>query len=198
MFEAVLLAIFALLLSTGIGMVRYKPTQPENLLQHSLRLQIAELVEKRPGITKGDLQRALACPPTTIDYHLQLLDGARVIRTLRSGRSIRYFPTNMPSSQAQVMAALRQGRIMEFAQAVVKNPGMIQKEISTHLGMSRKVIASCVGKMADLGLIQQIHADGHCTYQSTAELNDVMAKLQMTNQEDEPGQRKQLILAGKA
>jgi ArsR family transcriptional regulator len=62
-------------------------------LGHEKRLELFLVLFRagREGLTVGDLQSALDCPPSTLAFHLRELVSAGLVRQSKEGRSVRSF-----------------------------------------------------------------------------------------------------------
>jgi predicted transcriptional regulator len=181
-----LLAAIAAATTGSIAMARYAPTKRQNLLKHTTRQQIIELVEKQPAVTKSDLRTTLDCSWSTIHHHIGLLVKEGLVTKAMKGRNARFFSPEMAKPQLESMLVLTQGRNMEFAQVVMDSPGLMQSEVAHTTGLSRKVLRTNIQLMTKAGLVVESRHKGCCRYHPTSRLATVMQRIKEDGVADRP------------
>lgn len=156
-----------------IGMASYAPTRKENLLRHSLRKRIMDLLENEPGLSKAQIQKRLGCSWSTLQHHARLLQKEQFITGVRVGHRTR-FVAGAHRDNAESLAVLMRGRTREFVKAVLSRPGLIQREATRDLDLSRKVLRRYVDRLTKAGLLQEVRDDGVCRYHPTNVLHRVV------------------------
>jgi predicted transcriptional regulator len=156
------------------AMARYARTRAENLHKHPLRKRILGLVEKSPGLSISDICEGTGRRWGTVKHHLHLLEAADLLKGVRRGRERNYFPPRTARGERERLALLRQDRASELAQAVLEEPGVVQRSLTRNLGVTRKVLRHHVERLKQAGLLEEVREAGTCRYFPTKALEEAL------------------------
>lgn len=173
-------------------------TDPETALLHPIRRRIMDTLARSPGLGPKRMTKQLGINRGTASHHLGLLERIGLIERHREGKYVYYFPVPQPPSSTATpvfssspgssdalpapfeehILALRRARAKEVADLVHQQPGIQQKQISDHLGLSRKVLRDVLDRLVDQDLIMEKRGNGICRYYSTPALGEVLSLLE--------------------
>lgn len=135
--------------------------------------RIHRAIAQDPGLTPRELARLLGLGRGTVEYHTHRLLREGRIRETRVGRARRCFPLQMTPIQILRVGVLRQGRSGELARAVLSSPGIIQRELTASVSMTRKVFRSCIRLLVAAGLLREERASQRRHYFATPPLEEL-------------------------
>jgi predicted transcriptional regulator len=162
----------------AIGMARHATTNSRRVLEHPARARILEAVRANPGILLTDLRRVLGCSGSTIQHHVGLLERAGHLVS-RSEEQRRHLFVNGTDArtQAAMSVVARRSRAMDFLRLVATEPGIMQKEVTDRLSISRKALGEYVADLAACGLLDTKAEGGRRTYHPTTQMVKVLREL---------------------
>jgi DNA-binding transcriptional ArsR family regulator len=119
--------------------------QPQ-LLNHSLRGEIFEFVNRNPGATFTQVRDGVGAASGTVQHHLRVLARGNVLRSVKTGKYTRYWPCNH--------RVLAMGPSEESIVKSLASDGPATKaELAHRTGMSRQLVHYHVERMAEEGLV---------------------------------------------
>lgn len=146
------------------AMVRYAPTQPQNLLKSKTRASIIEYLRDHPGATISELCRTNRLPWGTAQHHLYLLEKAGLVKSIFHGRTHVFYRPDLREDVVRPMAVLREARAQQIALMIMQDPGLRQKEICRSLRMTRKVFRRHLNLMVSALLVLETREGKGRTY----------------------------------
>lgn len=158
-------------------MVHYWPTQPENVLQHSLRKRIIELLQRTPPSTAKALQEELACSRGTVNHHLRILERCGHIKIIRACHQRMFFLPSLDAGQATALAMLRSGRTLEVLMNIRNRPGIAHGGLTQDLEVSRKMMRIYIDRLVATGLVRNEKAAKGFEYYPTRNVELVLKHL---------------------
>lgn len=150
----------------------------EYVIGHPLRARLLEIVKRDPGPNISELCRLVGAKWGTVQYHLALLERAGLLSRISEGRDQRLFAGKAPSAEARQIAVLRRGRVEALVRAVLRRPGLRQRDLAETVSISRKVLRSYVDALTRCGLIQEVRESNSCLYYPTQSLQLILTKVQ--------------------
>jgi biotin operon repressor len=126
--------------------------QPQ-LLNHSLRNEIFNYVNRNPGATFTQIRDGVGAASGTVQHHLRVLVRGDVLRPMKTGKYTRYWPCNHrvlalgPSEESIVKSIADEG------------PGT-QADLAKRTGMSRQLVHYHVQQMEEKGLVEVHRENG--------------------------------------
>lgn len=146
------------------GMVRHASTQKVNLLASQMRFALLEAVKQRPGILLSDLRKLLGCSAGTIQHHLMLMERHGLVASERDGKRRRIYLGSIPAADRRKFTAVQSGRTEQLVRTILERPGIVQRELTEGLVISRKVLRGYMDRLTDLGLVDEVSTGRSRTY----------------------------------
>lgn len=157
-----------------IGMARRSKTAPENLLNHATRRRIVDLVSLQPGANLKRIRDRLGSNRGTVAHHVRLLEEGGILKGRVQGREHQCYLEREPDVGVDKLAVLQEGRTMEIIDAVIARPGIVQRELASQLGMSRKVIRGRLDALKATQLLEERPDSRWRKYFPTATLESIL------------------------
>ena len=133
---------------TGLFLAPLYLRIPEpDVLNSTLRSNINDLVNERPGATFSEIRVAMGAATGTVQHHLRVLVRSGVLRRVRTGKYTRYYPSNtrvlaIGPTQEMIVKAL-----------AMDGPGT-KAALGKRMGMSRQLVHYHVERMESVGLVR--------------------------------------------
>jgi predicted transcriptional regulator len=140
---------------------------PLRVLESPMRAAMVAAVLDTPGLFLGELAARVGCSRATARHHLKVLRRAGLLSIVSWGRRTAVFPATMQTAEQDAWAALQRGRTMDLARLVRAEPGLVQKEITARLGLTRKMLRRYVDALVLGGLLQELEDPPFRTYHPT-------------------------------
>lgn len=130
------------------------------VLDHGLRERVFDAIRRTPGVHYGGLQRELAVPAGTLAHHLHVLEREELVRSQTDGFRRRFYPRGRRSWGQDPLTEAEQ-RLVE---AIATQPGMTQRDVARHLGLSKQVVNYHLLKLERLGRVhvEREGREAHC------------------------------------
>lgn len=126
--------------------------QPQ-LLNHSLRSEIFNYVNRNPGATFTQVRDGVGAASGTVQHHLRVLVRGDVLRSVQTGKYTRYWPCNHrvlalgPSEENIVKSLAEEG-------------AGTQADLAKRTGMSRQLVHYHIQQMEEKGLVEVHRVNG--------------------------------------
>lgn len=123
-------------------------------LQNPIRAGILAVAEAEPGVPVSELATKLSITVSTVLHHIRLLERTGHVDSRRSGRTRHVFPAGKGVQEkraAMVLHHEKGRRILEF---VCANPGTMQREIASGLGIGQSLAYWHLVRLEDAGLVR--------------------------------------------
>lgn len=143
-------------------LVLARAPSPEDALELDARRRIAEVVQATPGIHFSEVVRALDYAPTTVRYHLSVLEREGVLSSLEVGRYLRYYPREkgehlrrdaLSGEEKRVLAMLRQRVPLAVAIELLVHGPTTHAPLAATVGVSPSTLTHHLQKMAAVGVV---------------------------------------------
>lgn len=122
------------------------------------RQEILNSLQAEPGLTKSQLCRLLDLSWSTISHHVRLLEAQQSIeRRILWGRT-RWFVQGTSRERIEMSPIARNHIATCLLFAVVQNPGIGIRALSTSLSIDRRAIRRHLDLLIDAGLVAQTTA----------------------------------------
>ncbi|HLE96211.1 MAG TPA: ArsR family transcriptional regulator [Candidatus Thermoplasmatota archaeon] len=137
---------------------------PEDALELQARQRIFDKVRERPGIHFSEIVRELDYAPTTVRYHLSVLEREGVLSSLEVGRYLRYYPREqgerflrdvLSPEEKRALAMLRQRVPLAVAVELLVNGERTHGQLTTAVGVSPSTMTHHLKRMTQVGVVQQ-------------------------------------------
>lgn len=155
MIEEILWAVSAATLAAGFGMVYRRKTNATEAPNHPIRRTILDFVMRRPGTRLTAIWTELRINRGTVYHHLFILERIGAVQAVRGHRDTRYFPPNPDSTIATRMAVLTQRRVLEVAQAILREPGVPQHRLTKELHIDRRTFRKYADRLLEVHLVRE-------------------------------------------
>ncbi|UCF07613.1 MAG: winged helix-turn-helix transcriptional regulator, partial [Thermoplasmata archaeon] len=169
---AIIAALLICLLagSTEVGKMRWIPIfsplysrlKNGEVLDQFTRGRIYEHIRKNPGDHYNNIKQELGLNNGSLAYHLHTLERENYIKSKRDGIFKHFYPTGMKIPERPIMRLSELER--DIMNAIRRNPGATQKDISKVLKISQQVVSYHVKLMSDAGLIRHEQRDRKYRY----------------------------------
>lgn len=172
-----LLASFAFL-GGALGMARRKTHAPPDPLDQPRRRLILAALQRNPGANVSALCRELDAGWGTIQHHLQFLKRAGLVKSVMMGRGHQHYLPDQAGSALEKLALLKNGRMPELVEAILAEPGVLQRDLVARLAMHRKVIRRYLDLLKADGLIVETRHLRHLQYHATPALEALKTQVE--------------------
>jgi hypothetical protein len=132
---------------------------------HARQQRILEVLRERPGLSFTELQAACQAEGRSfgngvLTWHLLCLERARHVRSIRSGRRRRYFPSAGPwGADLRPAAALLNPTVATIVAAVSATPNVTMKDIRDRTpeahARSAAWLRQTLRRLADIGVLSR-------------------------------------------
>lgn len=129
----------------------YTRMKRDTVLDHFTRGRIYGFIESHPGTHYSHIKDYLGLKNGSVVYHLSVLERQGLIKSLRDGLYRRFYPVNYPLQSETPGLSPVQERIFN---EIVANPGISQKEVALHLGVTPRVLSYHVRQMSQASLLR--------------------------------------------
>ena len=116
----------------------YTRLQRDRLADHPTRQNLMHYIYGHPGANLTQLRERFGLHNGVLSHHISILEGNRVIQSLRNGRQRLFYPAGFSRlAKELVVTSEVQQRVLEEVEA---SPGITQSMVATRLGMSRQKV----------------------------------------------------------
>jgi predicted transcriptional regulator len=125
----------------------------EELLKNDIRRKIFRFLEVNPGLHLRELQRRLALPLTTTEYHLEYMARRNVIYKEKDGRFNRFYTKLLDEEDKEVFSILRQRRLREIVLVILGKDGAKFRELQEILALPSSTLSYYIKRLMDNAII---------------------------------------------
>ncbi|WP_455391777.1 winged helix-turn-helix transcriptional regulator [[Eubacterium] cellulosolvens] len=130
-------------------MFLYTKMRREQLLEHRVRANIYDYINKNPGVHYRGIMNDLDLQMGVLTHHLNMLEQERYIKSYQDGMYRRFYPISAQIDTGLILTDV-QRRILKLIQGT---PGISQADISRNLGYTRKVVYYHVKILENAGFV---------------------------------------------
>ena len=130
-----------------------------NILELDKRKKIYNLVRKYAGSHFREIERISKMPSSSVKYHLDYLNKYGLIREMKKGNNLCYYPNDFNSDNQVLLAMLRQDSVRKILLLLVENKKCSHEEITRFVGLSGSTISWHLKKLVEKDIIK-FHKDG--------------------------------------
>lgn len=153
----------------------YHRIRRDEILDSRGRQRVYDSITAEPGLSVRETVDRTGYSWGTIVYHLQRLEGARLVVSKRVGRNRRLFATGHTSEDQAAIAVLRNERTATVAAFVAAHPGTTQQEVCAALGISAPVAHKFLRRLGDANLLTYEREWRFVHYYPDARLGELLA-----------------------
>jgi predicted transcriptional regulator len=151
--------VLALALLAPIA-VLYRRLLSHETLSHPIRDDMLQRIRAHPGIHESQLAREMGLRHTHVQYHLRLLEQARIVEERRFGGLKCLFEVGALSEAEKGAAMAERGRGGEVLAALTAEPGIPQRILARRLGMSESSVKWHLDRFAGSGMVRVERTSG--------------------------------------
>lgn len=146
------------------------------------RERILALARASPGLPATEIMKRLGLVGSTIHYHLERMEAAGLVRTMRAGRRrLVYAADETPAApDAQALSLLRGRTACRIARAILDNPGGSIVDLVETLDESPRAVYYHLKQLREAGLIR---SDAERRYRGLTACDGLDALLRRIGQE---------------
>lgn len=133
----------------------HKHLEMEDVLENEVRSKIIELILENPGIHFNEILRYLDISAGQLAWHLDVLETFHVIRKMRVGQYLTYFPYLEQNPISKIDLHLAKSKTtLEILQLINDNPGIYQGQIAKRLDLNHKTVKYHIDKLIEVGAVR--------------------------------------------
>jgi DNA-binding transcriptional ArsR family regulator len=133
----------------------HKHLEMEDVLENEVRSKIIELILENPGIHFNEILRYLDISAGQLAWHLDVLETFHVIRKMRVGQYLTYFPYLEQNPISKIDLHLAKSKTtLEILQIINDNPGIYQGQIAKRLDLNHKTVKYHIDKLIEVGAVR--------------------------------------------
>lgn len=149
----------------------------DKVLENEGRRRVYDYVRDNPGVYLQQIADALQMAFTSVRWHLQKLEDARMVKHAKLKGQVIYYSTEggIENRRIAMMNALLQNdNSAAILHYVAANPGVHQRKIAQSLGLKRGTTRWHLSKLTSLGIIEK-ERDGQANAYTLSEKGETMA-----------------------
>ena len=133
----------------------HRHLEMEDVLENEVRSKIIDIILDNPGIHFNELLRFLDISAGQLAWHLDILETFHVIRKIRVGQFLTYFPYLEQNPISKIDLHLSKSKTtLEILQIINDNPGIYQNQIAKRLDLNHKTVKYHVDKLIEVGVVK--------------------------------------------
>ncbi len=121
----------------------YSRLRRRDVLDHETRGMIRGYIIANPGDHFNSIKAALDLRNGTLAHHLNVLEREDMVKSIKDGKYRRFFPIGMRVPERAFPTKIE----IMILELVRESPGISQKEIAAHLGMSQPTVSYHINKL---------------------------------------------------
>jgi len=111
------------------------------------RRRIFEFIRRMPGVHLRGIQREMAIPYGTAEYHLHALEDAGLVRTAPDGNLKRYFAADFAFEDREVLALLRKRPTRRMVLALLEKFELTHRDLAEAAGVKPPTLSYHLGRL---------------------------------------------------
>ncbi len=127
----------------------YTKMRREQLLEHKVRSQIYDYINKNPGTHYRGIMNDLSLHMGVLTHHLNMLEQEQYIKSLQDGMYRRFYPKNYQVKPGLVLTNVQE-RILR---AIQGTPGISQTVLAQTLGLTKTIVNYQVKILSNAGFV---------------------------------------------
>jgi predicted transcriptional regulator len=133
------------------------------VLRNEIRRKTFHEILQNPGIHTRELQRRIGVSLRTISWHVRVLEGHRIIKSVKGDYYQSFYPSTdfEENSQAKFISNGTRRNILECIGAIA---GITQNEISKKIGMNQSTVLHHIKKLIREGLVWEVKDGRYSRY----------------------------------
>ena len=135
--------------------------RPGDLLRSPIRTALLRAVVDKPGLSLSELAARLSLHPVSVHYHVERMEEAGYLRTIRVGRRRLAYPPGPVEPFAEDRAILLEPTTRRVALAIAHRPHRSILDITDDVGETARVVYHHVKRLRDVGLVTGLESSRH-------------------------------------
>ena len=128
----------------------------EDVLENENRSRIIDLIVDNPGIHFSELLRQTKIAPGNLNWHIEILDRYKIIKSEIVGKYVMYFPYYDKNPLSNIDLKLQKSKTtMDVLQIIQTTPGLSQNQIARQIERNHKTVKYHLDKLIEAGLIEK-------------------------------------------
>ncbi len=121
-----------------------------SILMNEKRRTILQYLIEKPFMHLRELARETGIPVGTADWHLKILEQAKIISVFKNGNRYCYYPYGwIEEEDLQCLSALQDNTSRTIISLVMKEPGLSQTEIARKLGKYQQYVQPHIAQLQE-------------------------------------------------
>lgn len=147
----------------------FRHLQKDNLLEHTFRHQVLNLLREHPGLHLREVARRLGLTATNASYHLRVLEKHGFIRSERLNGKRVYVPAVGPEAKRRFLAQalLHRDTRARVLHALASQPGSNQTRLASITAQHQGAVSWHLRQLVGAGLVREERSPRECRYQLT-------------------------------
>lgn len=154
----------------------------KKVLEVETRKRIYFLVKKFAGIHFREVQRKCGLAVGLVQYHLNFLVKKDLIKEIKSGKNVLYFPVECVVDDVKVLGLLRQDSLRKIFLFLLMHDVVFHEQIVKFVGLSPSTISWHLKKLQESGFVKAESKERKTCYSLSYD-KDVLVKLLITYKE---------------
>jgi predicted transcriptional regulator len=154
-------------------MIVNQPKKKEDTLLLDLRKNIYSAIEKFPGIHFRELHRKINTGTGNLEYHLNYLQKANLIKVEKFGGHKRFYSLGLNDYERKILAILRQKNFRKIILKLLNSKTVIHKNIANYLKMSPSSVTWYLNKLIERNILA-VTEKGREKYYQLKDKNEII------------------------
>lgn len=156
------------------ALARGEKTEEERLFGSKTRQRMLRIIAREPGVILGQILAELGISSSGLYHHLDMLQGAGLVRIVQDGRLRRVYLVANPTTAAlapQIRGAVRR----RVADAILRAGETTVAQLRDAEGLSRRVAYHHTRLLVESGLVERVpNAQGPDLLRATPKLEEAL------------------------
>ena len=110
-----------------------KDDELDEILSLETRKKLYNTVNNFPGLHFREIQRRTGLATGELKYHLNFLEGNKIISSRKEGEMLRFYPLGLADSEKKLLGLLRQQHLREILLFLLTNPKASHRDLVKQL-----------------------------------------------------------------
>jgi predicted transcriptional regulator len=132
----------------------------DEVLELETRREIYDFIKKFPGLHMREIQRKLDIPIALVEYHLNIMEKAEIVTTIKEEGYKRYYAASRASltghNERKLLGTLRMRIPLHITLYLLKNKKRTHSEISKDLDIKPSKLSFHLKKLQKIGIVKKL------------------------------------------
>jgi predicted transcriptional regulator len=124
-------------------------------LEFETRQNLYSLISESPGLHFREIQRRIKKATGQLTYHLGYLQRVELIKAIRDGEYLRYYPYSQNDEEVEVIELIRQKSIRHILVYLMENNNCNHEQLRKALKLSPSTISWHLGKLINCKIVSK-------------------------------------------